>query len=179
MNLPDLSFPKSKIHVSDEIIAKACQGNKRYCMIAEAIRTQVKGATAISVDLMTIRYSNLEKGLRYIFHTPRTAQIALMNFDGGNPISPFSFRLRGGQIVTMVKRGEHGKGETQRHNLGRRKISTRKEANGGVVTETVGGESPPKLSPHPSHQSIRKFGLGGFTRPDGTVLGWTGPKVQT
>jgi hypothetical protein len=138
-------------------------------MIAEAIRKQVKGATTISVDLMTIRYSDPKKGLRYIFHTPRTAQIALMNFDEGNPIPSFSFRLRGGQVVTMVTRDRAG--EKQRHNLGKRRTLLRKEPNGGIVTETIGGKSPPKLPPHPSHNSIRKYGLGGFTGKH--VLGWT------
>ena len=138
-------------------------------MIAEAIRHQIKGATTISVDLMTIRYSIPEKGTRYIFHTPRTAQIALMNFDAGKPLPPFEFLLKGGQAVSIVKRVRG-----QVHNFGKRKISVRKEDNGGIVTETIGGKSPPKMMPpHPSHNSIRKFGLGGFTTKQGKrVLGW-------
>jgi hypothetical protein len=167
------SFPKNKIQVTNDIIEAACQGNRRHCMIAEAIRNQIKGATTISVDLMTIRYSMPERGLRYIFHTPRTAQIALMNFDAGKPLEPFEFRLRNGQAVSIVKRIRGGIRE-QVHNLGKRKVSAHKEENGGIVTETVGGKSPPKLMPpHPSHNSIRKFGLGGFTTKKGKhVLGW-------
>src|SRR6516165_8567350 len=157
---PEETFPKSKIRVTSEIIEQACRTNKRTCMISESIRNQLKGVTAITTDLMTVRYSDPEKGLRYIFHTPRTAQVALMRFDAGKPIKPFTFRLRGGQVVSMVKRD--GSREKQRHNLGRHRVVTRKEANGGTVSEIIGGKSPPKLPPHPSHQSIRSFGLGGF-----------------
>jgi hypothetical protein len=161
-------FPRSRIQVTKEIIETACRSNKRHCMIAEAIRNKLKGATTISVDLMTIRYSVPEKGLRYIFHTPRTAQIALMNFDAGVPVKSFEFNLKGGQAVSIVKR------HRQVHNLGKRKVSLTKEPNGGIIAETIGGKSPPKLPSHPSHNSIRKFGLGGFTTKEGKhVLGWT------
>jgi hypothetical protein len=158
----DVQFPKGKIRVEKDVIDKACRANSRHCMIAEAIRDQIKGATNISVDLMTIRYSDPKKGLRYTFHTPRVAQKALVEFDMGRPVPAFVFQLKGGQATSMVHQ------DKQIHSLGRRKNHVTKEANGGIVVDVVGGKSPPKLNPkHPSHQTIRQFGLAGFTK------GWT------
>jgi hypothetical protein len=164
-----LSYPSGDIQVTAEIIKNACQMNNRRCMIADAIRRQIPGATSIAVDLMTIRYSIPERGLRYIFSTPRKAQIALMHFDRGRCPVPFKFRLHSGHIVSMLQ------DDKQRHNLGRRKATTKKLRNGGSETNTIGGKAPPKwLPPHPSHNGIRRFGLGGFTGGDGTeVFGWT------
>jgi hypothetical protein len=166
-----LAYPSGDIRVTADIINAACRMNNRRCMIADAIRRHVVGAQNIVVDLMTIRYSIPEKGLRYIFHTPRKAQFALMKFDAARPITPFKFRLHSGHIVSMRAKDR----SRLEHNLGKRKMTAKKHANGGTETVTVGGTAPPKfLPPHPSHGGIRRFGLGGFTSGDGTeVLGWT------
>jgi hypothetical protein len=163
-----LAYPNIDIHVTAEIIKTACHRRSRHCMIADAIRNHIPSATNIEVDLMTIRYSMPERGLRYIFHTPRKPQMALIHFDRGRCPVPFKFRLHSGHIVSMRT------GDKQRHNFGRAKMSVKKQANGGTETVIVGGKPPPRLPPHPSHNGIRRFGLGGFTGGDGSeVLGWT------
>jgi hypothetical protein len=79
-------------------------------MIADAVKAAYPEAKHISVDIQTIRFSLPEKGIRCTYLTPRTAQIALLNFDQGQAPAPFRFVLRGGQ-VTKTRRHAHGNGE--------------------------------------------------------------------
>jgi len=151
--------PTHKIKVTPEILARACEKNTRHCMIAEAVREQIPNATNISVDLMTVRFTDQETERRYTYPTPRSAQDGLIRFDKGMAIQPFGVHLKNGHAVSMQRRGR------AMHNLGPRKVTTTKTASGGIESQTVGGHSPPKLKPkHPSHNSVRAFGLEGFTK---------------
>lgn len=83
-----------QIKVSAEIIAEATKADSSHCMIADAVRAQVPGASYVSVDLQTIRFTDREKGVRYIYLTPMAAQQQLVRFDQGHEMKPFSFQLR-------------------------------------------------------------------------------------
>jgi hypothetical protein len=162
--------PRPKFEVTTEIIQKACRANKHKCMIAEAIRAAIPEATNIAVDLIGIRWSDPAKGIRYFYPTPPSAQNALVHFDMGHLIPPFTIRLKGGQIGTMTV--TKGKKTKQIHNLGRRKFTATREKNGGTVLEVIGGKLPPHRVPkHPSHHSMRHFGAGDWTGDH--VKGWT------
>jgi|SRR6516162_8238504 hypothetical protein len=162
--------PRPKIPVTAEIIDKACQRNSHRCMIADAIRSYLPNASAIVVDMIGIRFSDPEKGLRYFYPTPMSAQAALVGFDMGKVIPPFVLYLKGGQVASRTIRNVEGK-LRQVHKFGRRKFTAEKEANGGTVTEIVGGKLPPhRTPPHPSRTGLREFGVKNFSGD--FVKGW-------
>lgn len=94
-----LTSPQLKVELTREGIDAAKERDSSHCMIAEAVKTAFPGAAYVSVDLQTIRFSDPEKHLRYTYLTPRTAQIALVNFDQGRTPEPFAFRLGRGQVT--------------------------------------------------------------------------------
>jgi hypothetical protein len=91
--------PRMEIKVPQDIIATSAVKDSSHCMIAEAIAAAVPHARYISVDLATIRFTDLLAGVRYVYLTPRTAQIALLAFDQGEKPEPFSFRLEGAHVL--------------------------------------------------------------------------------
>jgi hypothetical protein len=82
-------------------------------MIADTIYAVVPNAYAVSVDIQCIRWSDREKGLRYVYLTPATAQIALVEFDQGVEPQPFSFQLRNGQVTPMYRNAKTAKSNKQ------------------------------------------------------------------
>jgi len=162
--------PRPQIEVTSEIIEKACHRNVHRCMIADALRAHFPQATAIVVDMLGIRFSDPEKGVRYFYPTPPIAQQALVGFDMGKVIPPFTLRLKGGQVASMVAR-RGGETPKQVHKFGRRKYTVKKEPNGGMVAEVVGGKLPPhRVPPHPSRSGMREFGVKNFSGD--FVRGW-------
>ena len=163
--MPKLKAPRPIIHVTEEIISNAIRKNSGACMIANAIRQQRPDASGVSVDLQTIRFSDPEKRLRYIWITPRVAVNALIRFDRGLPIPPFSFHLRSAQIISMSKRDRIAKTERKAHRFGKRQVVvTKNDQNTGLVGETIGGRAPPKA--HASRTSQRIYGMRAYTLDD-------------
>jgi hypothetical protein len=183
-----------RIYITAEIIKAACMANSRHCIIAEAIAAQLPNVRNISVDMMNIRWSDPEKGWRYIYMTPKPAQYALVDYDMGLEIQPFSFQVRSG-LATPMHLGT-GKNRKRAHKVPENKIL--KASDKGTIVHSVGRDSVPmcvKDSPagsksipitpgrvggigrnpvppghkgrpyewHPSHHSLRKFGMRGFT----------------
>jgi hypothetical protein len=92
--------PIVAVQISETVIQNSVARDSSHCMIAEAIKEQRPEFTNVSVDLSTIRSSDPVKRLRYIYLTPRAAQIALIEFDRGTQPAPFAFTLRqAAQIV--------------------------------------------------------------------------------
>jgi hypothetical protein len=163
--------PRPIIEMKKEYIEQAIRKNTHRCMIVKAIQEQVPEASAISVDLQTIRWSDRRRGLRYTFLTPRVAQQLLVLFDLGDKqrLEKFGpavkFRLRGA-LVTSITRNEKGRRKLA-HNLGRRRIAaTKRDKKSGTVPEQIGGKPPPLERFHASHNSRREFGVRGFTMED-------------
>jgi hypothetical protein len=98
--------PRVTIPVTREVIERAERRDSSHCMIAEAIREAVPGATAIAVDLQSIRWSDPVLRLRYVYMTPPVCQVALVSFDQGLHTNPFSFTLARAQILPMGPPGE-------------------------------------------------------------------------
>lgn len=100
-----VAAPRVTVHVTRDIIERSEQRDSSHCMIAEALKEALKEtvpqARGISVDLATIRFSDPEKRLRYVYLTPRQAQVALLLFDQGKHNDPFTIFLRGAQVVKM------------------------------------------------------------------------------
>ena len=76
-------------------------------MVADAVRDRVKWATFIEVDVQSIRFNNRQKGIRYIYLTPTEAQKAIVLFDQGIKVKPFSFHLNQGYVKVRKMRARH------------------------------------------------------------------------
>lgn len=125
--------PRVTIPVTREIIERSEQRDSSHCMIAEAIRRAVPGASAIAVDLQSIRWSDPVLRLRYVYMTPPHCQIALVAFDQGIHTDPFSFTLSRAQVLPM---GPPGEREARRQ---------RAIARGAPAKQT-----PPAMPPSPT-----------------------------
>jgi len=83
----------TKVTVDEPIIERACQRDSRHCMVAEAIQAQHPKWRNISVDVATIRWTNPKTRMRYTALTPDSIRGAILAFDQGEPVRPFSFTL--------------------------------------------------------------------------------------
>lgn len=170
--------PVVSIPITDKNIKRATRNDSSHCMIADSIIDALPNAKFVSVDLQTIRWSDLKTGFRYTYLTPRPAQEALILFDRGVVPPPFTLKLRGAQTssVQRVARGKGGKRTfTRQHKLGRRKL-IKAATSSGVVPDIVGGK-PPMTAELASHSkgtkrgnlprgNRRQFGLRAFTLDD-------------
>jgi hypothetical protein len=95
-----LSSPSLTVHIDQQIIDHSMRRDSAHCMISEALRQLLPTATGLSVDLATIRLTDPAKKLRYVYLTPRQAQIALIDYDRGINPKPFAFRLHRAVQVT-------------------------------------------------------------------------------
>ncbi len=121
--------PRLTVSVTQDVIDTAQSRDSSHCMIADAIQKAVPNAMYISVDLATIRFTDLTAGKRYIYLTPRPAQEALLSFDQGEKTEPFTVRLSGAHVLP-----------TGNARKGRATLETGDNGRPGV---RHGGESPP------------------------------------
>lgn len=151
-----LVSPVVKIHVTAETINASQERNSSHCMIAESIKASVPDAAFVAVDMLTIRWSDPTKGLRYTYLTPRTVARAIINFDQGIIAQPFNFQLRSAaQIRRTGWRASHPNTE-RRSDLKKKTRGTRKITyTGGTVK---GGDPIPQMS------TRREFGARLFVR---------------
>lgn len=162
--------PRVKLEITEELIEDAIPRDSSHCLWAESVKTAVPDATRISVDIQTIRFTDSKKGLRYTYLTPRTAQIALIQFDQGIRPEPHSVQLRGGQVTAarkQITRGEKRKltpaqlaAAAKGAKVTKTKLSKaqlRGPAAEGAVSERVGGKTPPIAA-----GKRRAFGLRGL-----------------
>lgn len=183
---PWATYYRKDLEVTQDDIDGAMRQNSHSCMIADAIKRQVKGAKNVSVDLATIRWTDTIKNRRIVCLTPPACQDGLCRFDLGINPKPFRFNLRSTQITTVhsekrldaegkpvraSKRAHVRKdGTVSEHENGfapgRHKPPTpRVEAATARSADPVvlGGRTPPR-----HHASLhRKFGVRGFTWLDG------------
>jgi hypothetical protein len=95
-----LGSPQLIVRVEQHAIDHSIPRSSSHCMIAETIRRLLPDATGVAVDLSTIRWTDPRKALRYVYLTPREAQVALIDYDRGNSIQPFAFKLHRAVQVT-------------------------------------------------------------------------------
>ena len=157
------------LDVSQDIIDSSVRESSSHCMIADAVKAAIPEARFVSVDLQTIRWSQGEK--RYVVLTPRTGQLALLDFDQGiNPV-PFKIRLnlRTAQIRDAVPVSSDPEAQEARRQVALRRAESRRQkaaklvgGSGGNVPGINDGTSPP-LGPlaHPKSRvgTRRSFGL--------------------
>jgi hypothetical protein len=92
-----------KITVTTDHVRTAKRRDSHHCMIADAVRDKTK-TNFVLVDLQSIRFSNLKTGKRYFYLTPPIAQKAIIAFDRGQRVEPFSFTLARPVRVRNVRR---------------------------------------------------------------------------
>lgn len=163
--------PRVTVDVDAATIAASIPRDSSHCMIAEAIKASIPGATRISVDLQSIRFSDPAKRLRYVYLTPRAAQVALIRFDGGHPPEPFSMRLQGGQVTAMSPAGRKEPAEDRERRVVRQRELRQAELlatqalvseGTGVPPARVGGRRPPLMT----FARRRTYGLRALERLD-------------
>ena len=84
---------KIEVNATADLIDKAIQRDSHNCFVAEAIKMARPTATNVLVDLQSIRFTDPETRLRYLFFTPRVCQLALIHYDQGDRPEPFQFTL--------------------------------------------------------------------------------------
>jgi hypothetical protein len=148
--------PRLKISVTSELIESSKRRDSSHCMIAEAVKIAVPGASNVSVDLQTIRFSDMTKRLRFTYLTPRIAQVAIIQFDQGTEdIDPYSFRLRGGHVTNAGARASNTAPLSDKQVAQREKATASRSASldrtilvdrhgdAGNVPDRIGGKPPP------------------------------------
>ena len=127
------------VEVTDKMIALSERRNSAHCMVAEAVRESLIDLGVdpkfIAVDIATIRFSDIGRGYRYTYLTPRIAQVALIAFDAGKHTEPFSFQLRVAQVTKMGRQRSGSNKQTMRTRTAR--------DTSGAVPIREGGKAPP------------------------------------
>lgn len=106
--------PHLRVAIDNETIEGSVRRSSSHCMIAEAVRAAAPQFVSVTVDLSTIRFTDKERRLRFVYLTPRVAQVALIDFDRGVKPEPFSFVLRTpAQIVRSTHKNPANETRTQ------------------------------------------------------------------
>jgi hypothetical protein len=154
--------PQVRVIVTPETIARSMPANSKACMLAESIKEAFPNAKTVSVDLQSCRFTDPDRGLRYTYLTPRTAQKALIDFDQGIQPQPFEITLKNAHVTRapgvklkekLARQAESGKDPLAR-------ASTRTNANGGI--SRVGGRELAQM------KVTRHFGIRAFKGFDAT-----------
>lgn len=138
MRKRELRSPSFKLYVTREIIERAQVKDSAHCMIAEAVKAARPEARFVSVDLQTIRFT--EQDRRYVYLTPRVAQVALIRFDQGVKQEPWEVGLANGQSTEARVLTKSGK--RQRRSKARLVDSP---SGTDAVPLRVGGAPPPRI----------------------------------
>lgn len=117
-----------QIRVKEKHIQQAVKRDSRHCMIADAIKAQIPDAKYILVDVQSIRWSDLKKGERYQYFTPTQAQQAILKFDQGKPVEPFTFQLIRGIVHPVGWQAQHPSLTREKKQKQNRKYRKRKAA---------------------------------------------------
>ncbi len=91
--------PVVDVKVTQEIIDHAIARDSGHCVVADAIAATLPHVNHVSVDLQTIRFTDPKKHERYVYLTPRSAALAIIQTDQGEKPAPFNLRLRSAHVL--------------------------------------------------------------------------------
>lgn len=152
--------PRVTVVVTPEIINTSTRAHSSHCMIADAIKMAVPNATRVAVDISTCRFTDPTKGLRYVYLTPRVAQEALVDFDEGSAVTPFSVTLKNAHVTKAAQKAERTAARARKKSAGLRENISKAVLVGSkksdLVPRQVGGRRAPQL------HIRREFGLRAF-----------------
>jgi len=139
-----------RVNVTSEIVKESIERHSGYCMVAEALKIAIPTAQYVAADLATIRWTDPQTRLRYICFTPRNAQNALIDFDNGIKPKPFTYEIRGAQIIPI------GRDPVTK----RRRIPATMRSDGtGDVPVKIGGRPPPTGALAGTKRTAKKPGV--------------------
>jgi len=142
---------RETIDVTKDIIEKSKTANSSHCMVADAIRAAIPYATHVSVDIQSLRFSDLRTGWRYIALTPRRVQAHILDFDIGKTPPAFQFEFKPVQVVRM---------RTSTTPIGPKTMT---KGHNGEIGVVVGGHTPPlPKRVGGGHGTRREFGIRAF-----------------
>jgi hypothetical protein len=75
--------PTLKVEITKENYEQAIQASSGSCLVADAIKKQHPNFSSVKVDVATIRFSDKERGERYLYLTPPSVYQTLLFFDQG------------------------------------------------------------------------------------------------
>jgi hypothetical protein len=162
---------KYVVRITQEDVNNATPRDSGHCMIADAVRECLPNAIRVMVDLQCTRWTDSEKGVRHIALTPAKAQQALVDFDQGIPIEPFTITLYPFQTVkaggTPRKTAEapriRSRDEAKKVTEGK----VRKNGHGGTGVRqphVEGGRTPPTAALANYRGRRRQFGIRSLDR---------------
>lgn len=155
-----------RYEVTEKVIDRAVQRDSSHCVVADAIRECKPEATAVAVDLQTIRFSDKKTGKRYTFLTPPACQRTLVAFDQGEEIAPFGFYLGPPVHVNTAKIRTQADGK-RRRDYKPRTISSRGKGQVPIVNDGVALPANAALATGPGGNGkgraakgkVRQYGL--------------------
>jgi hypothetical protein len=92
------------VKVNQEEIENAMRANSKKCMIQQSIERDYPILENISVDRNLVRATDPERNVIYTFDIAALAKAAILKWDSGESIGPFSFTLRHPVVRERVKR---------------------------------------------------------------------------
>jgi hypothetical protein len=104
-----------QLRVNAKTIRESTVADSHQCMIANTIAEQIPNAKYISVDTQSIRYTNVKTGRRHIYLTPPVAQKAILAFDAGKPVKPFTLSLNQGVTRKIRRQPDSAPIKSSRH----------------------------------------------------------------
>ena len=111
-------------------------------MIADGLSAAFPNARRVSVDLATIRFTDPKTERRYIYLTPRPAQLALLSFDAGDKPDPFVVQGTAAQIVDAAAAKAAARPATGRKPRQRAKLIPQTRSGSRTVPIKQGGTPP-------------------------------------
>jgi hypothetical protein len=137
-----------ELDINKYVIERGVLRNSSHCIFAEALRDALKSrgvrARNIAVDLQTVRYTDSDVGVRYIYFTPPALQVGLVRFDRGDSIKPFKVRLYRERCAQVIPLGKRRKPKVK---VALTKVSKGSRAQTTNSTPTViGGQAPPRAA---------------------------------
>jgi len=165
--------PRVRVKVTKEAITKAVRTHSGKCWIAESIKDAFPEARGVAVDVATTRFTDPTRGLRYVYLTPYSAQLSLLEFDEGREPEPFTFVLKNAHVtkaggspkVTPAIDTAAGRENAKKKAARRAATSDRVGAIGVTlqpgdtvtsIPRRIGGRRPPQL------RMLRQFGVRAF-----------------
>lgn len=117
------------VEVTEEDIKRAERNNSFHCVVSQAIARTVPDATSIDTDMQSIRFTvpvSMDGTCqRWIYWTPYSIQEYIVDFDAGEDIQPFKFKLQKPQRSlskrnaksTLVRKGRRASEDAYRKAL--------------------------------------------------------------
>ncbi len=119
---------KHTFKITQHEIDTAVKRDSHHCMIADSIKAKFPEAKYIHVDLQSVRFSDFKTGKRFKYFTPPEAQVALLRFDQGKEVAPFTMKLKEGKSEPVNKppfrhhKGSHNKDAAPQKHIKPRKF---------------------------------------------------------